>query len=226
MPYKLVCFDMDGVLYSSEAMIADAFTDAVGKYNRESDEALTVPDLRTIMEVVGYSIKTIYETLFPDLSQSGQERVSVLTLEALVQRVRNSEGTLLPNAESVLQGLVEGGVEFGLASNGRAPYLDAILETHGIGRFFPDRAVIDGKALPDKGSLITHAMARHGMRPKDTLMVGDRLTDYEAAGQAGVDFACVLSGHGSDFGDHEFTWSINDLEELLPIVLGDGRARI
>ena len=226
MPYKLVCFDMDGVLYSSEAMIADAFRDAVLEYRKESGKVIAVPELPRIMEEVGRPIRTIYANLFPQLTLEDRDRVSVLALDALEKMVRAEEGTLLSNALEILEHLRMGGVAVGLASNGRAQYLDAILETYGMDQFFPDRAVIDGSALPDKGSLITHAMERHGIAPSDTLMVGDRLTDYDAAHQAGVDFACVLTGHGSDFSDHQFTWSVHDLEELVPIVLGEENARV
>jgi len=226
MPYKLVCFDMDGVLYSSEKMIAAAFRDAVMRFSREVELDVQVPKLQRIMEEVGRPIRTIYANLFPKLNQVQQERVSTLTLDTLEKRVKAREGTLLPGALQVLQKLEERGIAIGLASNGRERYLDAILQTYGMDRYFPGRAVIDGDKLPDKGSLITHAMQRYELNAEDTLMVGDRLTDYEAAEQAGVDFVCVLTGHGNDILDHQSAYSIRKLEELLPVVFGEEYARI
>lgn len=226
MRYRLVCFDMDGVLYSSERMIAGVFRKAALEYAAVRGLAVTVPELPEIMEQIGRPISVIFSSLFPGLSPEQQREISLLTLQELVTRVRAREGSLLPGAFDVLRTLAIRGVQLGLASNGRAPYLDAILETYNLVRFFPDRAVIDGKALPDKGSLITHAMARHGIGPRETLMVGDRLTDWEAARQAGVDFACVLSGHGSDFTDQPLDHAIHRLAELLPIVSGKIHARV
>ncbi len=55
--------------------------------------------------------------------------------------------------------------------------------------------------------------------PEQTLMVGDRLADYEAAQEAGVDFARMTAGHGSDFTDEEVAYSMQTLHELIPVVL-------
>lgn len=220
MSYKLVCFDMDGVLYSSEKMIARVFHDAGIEYARESGLDIIAPPLPVIIEQIGKPIKTIFHTLYPYLSEKERQEISLFILDSLVAAVRAGEGVLLPGARHVLSQLSEDGVFLGLASNGRASYLDAILETYALSPFFPDRAVIDGVQLPDKSSLIVHSMDRYSVTAGETLMVGDRIADYEAARKAGVDFACVVSGHGNDFTTEVFEYGIDHLEDLIPVVLG------
>ena len=116
-----------------------------------------------------------------------------------------------PFVAGLLQQLAAAGAKLAVATN-----------QSGIGRGLWSRAEVDAlhdsltrdwgvelawhicPHLPDDGcdcrkpeaGLIQQAVDGHGIDPADALMIGDALTDAQAARSAGVDFALVLTGRG------------------------------
>lgn len=71
-------------------------------------------------------------------------------------------------------------------------------------------AILVGKPQP---TMLTHALARLGIAPAETLMVGDRMdTDIECGRAAGCDTALVLSGVSRE--PVEDQWCITSVVEL------------
>lgn len=217
MRYRLYCFDMDGVLYDSRTMVGLGYQRALQQYNAETGQQIPVPDVDTIMEEIGKPIPVIYRNLFPQLSEAEQRHVASFTLAHFVELIHEGRGVLLPGAAEVLSHLHRQQVLLGLASNGRVPYLQAILDTYDLRKYFHSIVFVDGKHLPSKGSLIKHYMHEFDVPAQDTLMIGDRMSDYDAAQEAGVDFACIMSGHGNDFSDEPITYRLHHLQEVLEI---------
>jgi D-glycero-D-manno-heptose 1,7-bisphosphate phosphatase len=57
----------------------------------------------------------------------------------------------------------------------------------------------DGCACRKPGTqLLEQAMHDRGIAPQKSLMIGDSITDFEAANKAGVDFALALTGRGQN----------------------------
>jgi len=218
MKYKLVCFDMDGVLYSSEKIVGLAYKGAVEKIRKDQGLNVEIPTVERIMEEIGKPIIDIYRNLFPTLTAEQQKEIATNNLGELISLIRSKKGVLLPGAAKVLKELRSRGVFIGLASNGRGPYLTAIMETYEIKPEFHSIKFINGEDLKSKADLIKTYMKEFSIAPEETLMVGDRMSDYNAAKEAAVPFACVTSGHGSDFSDQQFDYTVHHLQELIEII--------
>jgi phosphoglycolate phosphatase len=218
MKYKLVCFDMDGVLYSSEKIVGLAYKGAVEKIRQDQGLDVEIPTVERIMEEIGKPIIDIYRNLFPTLTAEQQKEIATNNLGELISLISSKKGVLLSGAEAVLKELRSREVYMGLASNGRGPYLNAIMDTYDIGQHFHSIRFINGKELCSKADLINAYKKEFSVSPEETLMVGDRMSDYNAAKEAGVPFACVTTGHGSDFSNQQFDYTVHHLEELLEII--------
>lgn len=214
---KLVCFDMDGVIYTSEAIIQQAFQEGIMRWGETQEEPVTVPALPQILEQIGKPIPDIFRNLFP--SRSAEDRVQIAESVQVVldSMVAAGGGALLPGAAEALKAVQERGLRIGLASNGRESYLRAILETYGLEPYF-DALVFTGSELPGKGDLVRWYMDRFEAAPDETVMVGDRLTDYHAAMENHARFVLMTDGHGNDFTDEPVEHRISDLRSLLPLL--------
>ena len=219
MKYNLICFDMDGVIYSSEEIIGKAYQNAIHEFSKRSGVQIHIPEVDNIMEEIGKPVKEIFQNLFPHLTEEQRDGISALTLEFLLELIKSKKGELLPGVEKVFEQLSKMDVKIGLASNGREKYLDAILKTYGLSSYFHSFAYINQGEIRTKGDIIKSYMNEFDEDPGNVLMVGDRMSDYNAARDAGVDFACVLSGHGNDFTDEELTYTIHNLEEILDVLV-------
>lgn len=223
MRYSLLCFDMDGVIFSSGKILGPVYQSAISAYARDNQRDIAVPELSRILEEIGKPVPVIFANLFPELPDEERGKISSNVLHFLMQKVRNQEGELLEGVHEVLAFLNRHKIKVGLASNGRAGYLNSILETYDLADKFDSVAIIDHDKLPSKGSLVRHYMDEFSIPSEKTLMVGDRLTDYEAARENNVDFALVTSGHGNDFTDEpdvKVEWKIQSLPELIPVIEG------
>jgi len=214
MDYDLICFDMDGVIYSSEKMIGDAYQRAIGYYKEQNNEKVIVPSLAEIVEQLGSPIAVIFKNLFPDLSEEKRKQIAAGVLVYLVENVKNKKGELLLGSKEILEKLKGEGKKIGLASNGRAPYLNAILDSYDLRKYF-DVVIFVGEEYPTKGALIVGAGSILGISAERTLMVGDRKVDWLAAQEAKVDFAMIYGGHGNDFKDEKCKFKSENLLGLL-----------
>ena len=139
------------------------------------------------------------------------DRDGTLTYEELNYHRDLSKVRPYPFVGGVLQRLAAEGVRLAVATN-----------QSGIGRGLWSRAEVDklhnrlAKAwgvdlawhicphLPGDGcgcrkpeaGLIHESLSEHHCQPADALLIGDALTDAQAARSAGIDFALVLTGRG------------------------------
>lgn len=75
----------------------------------------------------------------------------------------------------------------------------------------------DGFAFKPAPDGILEAIKRLGLKAKDVIYIGDNIVDAQAAQNAHVDFAAVLTGNNiqDDFVDYPYKKIMKDLSELL-----------
>ena len=87
----------------------------------------------------------------------------------------------------------------------------------------PFSTIIGGDLMPakkpDPGGL-HHILEQHGVRPEETLMIGDSLVDVETGKRAGVPTCGVTYGHAGreSLESADPDWIIDDLFELKHLV--------
>lgn len=127
-----------------------------------------------------------------------------------------TESRLNPGAQQTLSALRQAGIRIGILTRNRRSNALSIARKHRL-RFdaIVDRE--DGPAKPDAFGVLLLCQ-QFGVKPKETLVVGDYLFDLLSARAAGA-AAVLLANHerADEFTEHA-DFKIEKLEELLQIV--------
>jgi phosphoglycolate phosphatase len=194
----LVAFDLDGVLYSSEPFLGDAYREAIANVHARRPGAFRrVPETREILDHVGWPVPVILARLFPSVDPAAVELLSSETLQVICARVARREGILFPGVAATLARLQRDGHSLAVASNGRRPYVETVLATYDIVRYFVTLVSVDGGgSVRSKADILRAYLQRERRSPQQLIMVGDRASDVEAARAVGCRFVGCDYGHG------------------------------
>jgi len=191
----LIAFDLDGVLYTSEPFIADAYREATELVNAQRPRSFArLPDAREILQHVGWPVQTILARLFPTADSEAVALLHEILLDVICNRVKARAGRLYDAVPDALGSLHEAGHLLAVASNGRRRYVEAVLTTYGLADLFVTPIAAD--QLGDKSALLREYADRHRVTPGHMVMVGDRASDVAAARVIGCHFIGCDYGHG------------------------------
>jgi phosphoglycolate phosphatase-like HAD superfamily hydrolase len=192
---RLLAFDLDGVLYSSEPFLGEAYREAIGNVNRRRPGSFArVPATREILDHIGWPLPVILDRLFPDAHPQAIALLHEESLVSICARVAAGNGILYPGVSETLKDFHRSGFVLALASNGRRRYLQTVLATYEIAAYFVD--IITADEAGDKATLLGLYLQRLGAAPARTVMIGDRASDVEAARANRTLFVGCDYGHG------------------------------
>jgi phosphoglycolate phosphatase-like HAD superfamily hydrolase len=191
---RLLCFDLDGVLYSSEPFIADSYRESIARVNeRRPGSFERVPSTQEILAHVGWPVSTILQRLFPHVDEEATRLLYEVTLDVISARVEKREGVLFPGVAETLRALAADYL-LAVASNGRSRYVESVLRTYELAGLFVPRVTAD--QTRDKAAILRAYLARYSLGAHDIIMIGDRTSDVEAAVAVGCPFIGCDYGHG------------------------------
>lgn len=211
---KLLAFDIDGTIFSSEGIILDTYRLSIERFISDTGRKLTIPTVEEIMRQVGKPVKEIFRNLLPELEETGRESISNQVLSILCEKIHAGEGVFYPEAWEVLSLLRKGGYKLVTASNGRKPYIESILSQLKVLDFFEPIVVLDYEKRKHKGEILTHYLNEYKVKPDEILMIGDRDSDYQAAVFAGCPFLFCEYGHAENGEINDFSERISFLKDL------------
>jgi phosphoglycolate phosphatase-like HAD superfamily hydrolase len=218
----LIAFDLDGVLYSSEAFLGEAYRESIANVNRRRPGSFSrIPATREILDHVGWPVSVILSRLFPRVDEEAMRLISTETLDVICARVSAGEGRLYPDVPATLHRLQASGHVLAVASNGRARYVEAVLETHGIAELFVERETSDRAG--SKAAVLRAYLDRLEASARDMVMVGDRASDVEAAKAVGCRFVGCDYGHGYRAeveGAGQIVRRFADLPDVVAVLVG------
>jgi phosphoglycolate phosphatase len=194
----LIAFDLDGVLYSSEPFLGEAYRESIVSVNAQRPGSFPrVPSPREILDHVGWPVPVILERLFAAVDRAAVDLLSAETLRVICAHVARGDGRLFPGVAETLQRLRAAGFQLAVASNGRRQYVDSVLLATDLTRYFIELVTVDGGgAIREKADVLRAYLARLGLTPAHLVMVGDRASDVEAAARVGCRFIGCDYGHG------------------------------
>jgi HAD superfamily hydrolase (TIGR01509 family) len=180
---KAVFLDIDGTLMDTNYLHIEAWAQAF-------EEVGARPPRSRIHHQVGKGS----DKLIPEfLEDQKAERVSELHSEFYAGL--QERGHPLPGAKKLIASLVEGGYEVWLATSAKPEELEhhmSELEAEGwISGVVSSDEAEESKPAPD---IFGVALERAGTAPEDAVVVGDSIWDIEAAKEAGVRVAAVMTG--------------------------------
>jgi len=192
--FRAALFDLDGTLLDTAADLAAAASrmhDALGLPRRSLEEG---------SRFVGRGISRLVERcLSGDMERRAdplevQRALSVFSGFYAEESGRHSR--IYPGVVEGLQALREAGMPLGCVTNKAARFTGPLLEQLGLARYFA--VIVSGdtvaRAKPDPLPF-THACERLGVRPGETVVIGDSANDVIAAHAAGCKALCVPYGY-------------------------------
>lgn len=210
---KNVIFDLDGTLVDSVAGIEFALKEAINWVL--PGKSFQAKDLKRRL---GPPINQIITKLLPNISDD-----TILKIDQQFRLIYDQDGwkktRLFDSTIETLIGLSRKKVGMFVATNKPSIPTGQILALTGVTPFLADFISPDfnGKKTQDKSDLVYILIKKHGLRPYNTLMVGDTINDAQSAQSCGLDFAFAAYGYGniSDFGEYFLRYILNRPIDLL-----------
>jgi len=216
---KMILIDVDGTLVDSVPDLAFCVDTMMEQLNRlPYGEAV-------VRNWVGNGVeRLVRRALIGQLDGEPDEADFERALPIFVELYReNTSGRshLYPGIREGLDYLREAGYSLGSVTNKAAQFTEPLLRDLGARDYFD--IVISGDTLPRKKPdplPLLHAAEHFGVAPKDSLMVGDSVSDVKAARAAGFTIVCVSYGynHGIDVRTAEPDAVIDSLTEIRSLL--------
>lgn len=186
--YQLIIFDWDGTLMDSIGRIVSSMKTAAAQ------AGLALPEDEAAKGIIGMSLLTAIETLFPQANSQTKLAVANGYSEAYL----GSDLTPAPMFEGTLELLNQlktMGYKLAVATGKSRRGLDKVLQETGLSGFFDSTATADEHESKPDPSMIHSLLTELEACPTRTMMVGDSRMDIEMAHAAGV--ASVAVGCGA-----------------------------
>jgi pyrophosphatase PpaX len=182
---KAVVLDVDGVLIGSIDIIVEAYLETARKLS------LRVPSRQEIIDLMGRPLEEITRTLWPNSD------VQLYMKE--FRRLFMDEDLVIPRIEGALNAvreIRESGFKIGLVTGKIKYFTERHLKKAGFDlNVFGVIASFETtqRHKPDPEPLL-YAIDKLHVRPEETVYVGDAISDFECARNAGVRYVAVLTG--------------------------------
>jgi len=212
---KMVLIDVDGTLVDSVpdlAFCVDAMMDRLGRPPR--GEA-------AVRNWVGNGVERLVRRaligqLHGEPDEADFDAALPIFLELYADNT-SKRSLLYPGVREGIAFLKAAGYPLGCVTNKAAQFTEPLLRDLGIRDNFS--LVVSGDTLPKKKPdpmPLLHAAQHFGVDPRDALMIGDSVSDVEAARAAGFGIICMSYGynHGQDIHAAEPDAVIDSMTEL------------
>lgn len=201
-----IIFDVDGTLWDSTEIIADAWME----YLREKEHMDMELTAEQLSKLFGQLLSDIAKAIFPDLPEEEQLRLIDGCCQAEHEALLKKCAPLYENLEETLKELSERYPLY-IVSNCQAGYIEVFLASSGFGKYFKGHLCPGDTGLAKAENLV---QISRDYNLKSPVYVGDTLGDYNACQKAGVPF--IFASYG--FGEVEHPWkTISKPMDLLDI---------
>jgi adenosylhomocysteine nucleosidase len=130
--------------------------------------------------------------------------------------IREKKGTLIENVFETIAELNGKSYKMLVASNGVRAYVEAILETYGLKKYFSEPFIYPEGDIVNKTGVIEYYISALG--DPEIIMIGDRYTDLEAAVENKIPFIGCAFGHaGADeiAGERYIVHNFKEIPEMV-----------
>ncbi|MEA5033125.1 MAG: HAD hydrolase-like protein [Sphaerochaeta sp.] len=207
MNCESVIFDLDGTLWNPMEMSLEAWKRACIEHGIDPE----ILERERFARAFGHPASAVAEIVLPAVEKSLQNKVLDSANEMEIQLIRTGLGALFDDVEIILEHLARTKRLF-LCSNCQSGYIEAFLSTYGMELLFVDY-ICSGDTLQGKGINLGILIARNSIG--DAVMVGDMVSDYDAARVNNLPF--IYASYG--FGDlRQFEAKIDRIDELLHVL--------
>ena len=187
MKPKLIIFDWDGTLADTTNPIIAAFRQSF------ADCGLPVPEAERIRPLIGYSLPAIVRRLIPDADARAQAEV-VETYASHYLNPNNRNMKLFDSAVPCLNTLKEQGYLLAVATGKGRTGLDRAIGQTGTAPFWAATTCAGEQPSKPAPDMVFALCDTLGLRPSETLVVGDTTYDLQMAANAKAPAVAVSTG--------------------------------
>ena len=212
-----LAFDIDGTIYDAGDILEESFREGVFSFiGGGFCKSLDIPTKEEIIATLGLTLDDIFIKLFPLLDGGERVKLSVICTDNLVNMIREKKGRLIEGVDETLKSLNSMNYNMLVASNGARDYVEAILETYDLKRFFSEPFIYAEGEIKNKSDIIRKYMKLNPERR--LIMIGDRATDLAAARDNGVPFIGCAFGHAGDDEIKDEKYIVHRFGEIVQIL--------
>lgn len=212
-PPQLVCFDLDGTLVDSAPSIAHAIDSSLKEFNTKP------AGLDQVRRWIGLGSSHLVKKT-QEWAKLEDTKYKPL-YEAFLKHYEDNfaiNATLYSNVEYILKTLNEQNIYLALITNKPSAFVKPLMDHFGLSHYF--HLMVGGDTLTEKKPSpmpINHCLDYFNVHPDNALMVGDSITDFQAASSAGIKSALVTYGynHNTNLEELGAYLLIDDLAELV-----------
>lgn len=225
--YKVIIFDLDGVIYDISEAIKKAVDDSVEKYdmNVNKDE---------VMEEIALLIEEIQNYPVPKILLNSYDLLKVKFLEGLsffkklriaifmfnqFNKYKEAESTIFKGIDALISKLAKH-VKLAILTNNKSQYAEEVLKKFNLTNYFNTivgfNDVSEVKPNPEG---ILKILNKWDLKPSEAIFIGDMTTDIEAGKAAKVSMICVASGlaQKETLKKHEPDILVENTEQLIEL---------
>ena len=208
-PLRAVAFDFDGVILESGSIKQQAFLDLYAAHPGLETQILAHHrqhlGVSRFDKIAWIQRELLGQPLTPEQLAEQGRRYSELVLEQLLSC------PLVAGAEELL-GDLQGRLLSFVVSATPQEELELIVDRRGLGGYFRELRGTPGA----KADILGELMRRHELAPEELVMVGDGMSDYEAAMKTGVGFVLRQTAEQEELFRGLEVERVSDMTELRP----------
>ena len=207
-------FDIDGTMWDTTGVIADAWKAAVAGTGVDSSD-ITADRLK---KEFGKTMDVIFRNIFPDVTD--QALLDEFTDRCIAAEDETLGALTYDEADSIIAEGVPATLKelsrnhrLFIVSNCQCGYIELFTGKSRTAELFEDTLCF-GDTGTGKGDTILTLMAKNGLDAGDTFYIGDTTGDFEASNYAGIRMVFCEYGFGAVDGAYK---NIKSFPELLEI---------
>ena len=228
--YSAILFDLDDTLLDFSTCEREAFRKAFTKIEINASDSEWAKIWQTYQSIAsnywqqkqtkGLSRKQVIEISLQDTFTA--LKFSFPNIPQLAQIYWHTfcqTACLNPGVEETIK-LLSNTYKLSIVTNGYTDSQASRLKVSGLADYFQSvvisEAVGYGKPAPE---IFTVALKSLQVKPPEVLFVGDSITDYQGAVNAGIDF-CYFNQRSQPLGNWQPKYSIEEMSQLAGLLLG------
>lgn len=185
----LFIFDWDGTLCDSLAKIVRCVRNAA------ADLSLPVPAEDDVREIIGLSLTTAMDYLFPQIHGDDLKALVDGYSSHFVRDEMEQAAIFYPGVQETLEALLAKGHQLAIATGKSRRGLDRVLQSMGLSDFFHGSRCADETRSKPHPQMLNELLREFGRSPEEAVMIGD--TEFDMAMAQAVDMPRVAVSYGA-----------------------------
>ena len=218
-----LAFDIDGTIFDAGTILLTAIEQGSVKLKQyRPDLDIAIPTMTQITATLGYPLPEIFRMLYPGLDADGRRLYAEIWTENLVSLILARQGELIAGADVLIPELRRQGCTMLVASNGARAYVEAVLAAYNLKQYFSGPFLYAEDGYGTKSGIVKEYM--QVLDPGTFIMIGDRITDLDAARDNGIPFIGCAFGHAGieEIGGEKYiVHSLDEVPAMIERVLGE-----